>query len=441
MNLSIISIILLITAIILLIVCMYRKKSDENFNINIVPLLPNLVGMSYNDATRELQNRKINSSFGGNQLIENRNLNNKISKQEPAAGSPYNENTIVKLFVGQFREPEKKYLLPTPKPVENPLLKEKVKELQGNDDKYRFATPRNYRNVITLLRGEVIKDKQYDWSDNVFGLTATKNHMYIAVDNRKKLQYTPISADDSFGQPEVLQRRSIFSDPEYAYPTPIYCEYGKYGQGQSLYKEDDEYVVIPIKGCENGTFLSGRFNGRLSRDIAFIPNLRLDWIAYDPLSKFFFIPLNGSRLDKVQAIDLVATEFDYPSFTNSIVRYVKDVTFKLNGNAYVLNDVVACCFSKNGIFYALCNGNSQQPAGVYVFWLHYTGNDFHLMKYLKLDKKVEERIAGISIGDTQKYVGMTCKNVGDRVDLYVLHLNNDAFSTDNISLYKFENVL
>jgi hypothetical protein len=415
--------------------------------------VPSVIGLSYNDASRTLSQQGLNFSFGGNKITNIESQNNKVVIQQPVQGSNYESD--IKLFIGQYIKPdleeEKKYVIDlkvNPKDVPT-NIKNVVNRLQGKDDKYRFSVPRPWRDVITLRTGSIVNDVEYDWSDNVFGLCASKNSYYIAVDDRKRLQKTPIKADETFGEPQAIpgsgNEFNLFGgEPDYSYPRTYYCSKGKFGQAHTLFTQED-YTITPLKGCKsknkNGSYLENRYEGRPNPATAiFLKDLQIDWVAFDPKSQFYFVSPTGQSLSKVRALDLVYSDFDYDSATAGVARTVRDIPLRNNNKDFTLNNAVAACFSKNGIFYVLCDGNREQASGVWVFWLHYTGNYFQLVDIITVQKAASSTVLGVSVGDSQKLVGVTCRDMGTYNNLYVLYLNNDVVSTDNISLIKFQNV-
>jgi hypothetical protein len=310
-------------------------------------------------------------------------------------------------------------------------------------DIVRFNRPREWRNLPDSNPTIRINDQQYDWSDNVYGLLSVQNNMFIAVNDRNRLQKTPLLSNDTFGTPDIVSGRrdiilNFFNEPDRSYPAPNYCPDGFFGQGSKA----DNGFYIPVKSCNNGTnngtYIQYRNDsGSMGATAGFLANRSINWLAIDPITKFFFIPSNDSTtLSNVSVYDWTPTRYDYRSSTNIISRFVRNIPLFSNNSPFSIQNVTAACFSSNGIFYVLCNNNNNN-SGVYAFMLNRDGTRFNLMRFKYIRKQPE---ALLSFGsDAQSLVGITCKSSQTYNDLYVLYLNKDT-GTDNISLIKISNV-
>jgi hypothetical protein len=323
-----------------------------------------------------------------------------------------------------------------------------IPSIQGLDyiyeteDRGKFALPREVRNIVPSSPTMTISDQEYEWSDNVYGLLSVDNSMFIAVDDRNRIQKTPLLANGTLGVPEIVGgRRDIilnpFDQPDRSYPAPTYCPNGLFGQGAKARTG----FYVPVKMCNNtignGTYIQYRNDtGSMGASAGFLANRSIDWIAIDPITEFFFMsPNNGSSLNSVAVYDWSETRYNVRTSTSMNPRLVRNIPLFRSGRQMNITNVTAACFSSNGIFYVLCNDNGN-TSGVYSFSLNMDGTKLNFTRFIPIMKQ-EESFGGI---DTQSLVGITCKRTSlGHDDLYVLYLNKDI-GTDNISLIKVSRV-
>jgi hypothetical protein len=321
-----------------------------------------------------------------------------------------------------------------------------IPSIQGLDyiyetqDRGKFALPREVRNIAPSQPTMTVSDQEYDWSDNVYGLLSVDDSMFIAVDDRNRLQKTPLLNNGTFGVPEVVVGRSDsgiivnpFYEPPRSYPAPNYCPDGLFGQGS----KSRTGFYIPVKVCNNsianGTYIQYRNDdGRMGAVAGFMPNRSINWIAIDPITEFFFIPENdGSSLRSVDVYDWNETRYSTRTSTNISPRLVRNIPLYRNNRQTMISYVTAACFSSNGIFYVLSDSGSAE-CGVYAFTLNRGGTRLNFLRFIPI-RKEQSSFATL---DDQHLVGITCKRTNmEHDDLYVLYLNKDI-GTDNVSLIK-----
>ena len=311
------------------------------------------------------------------------------------------------------------------------------------EDRGKFALPRETRNIVPSNPITTVLDREYDWSDNVYGLLYNNNSMYIAVDDRNRIQKTPLLSNDTFGTPEFVVGRSEditinpFYEPPRAYPAPYYCPDGFFGQGAKARTG----FYVPVKSCNNrisnGSYIQYRTDdGRMGTVAGFLPNRSIDWIAIDPITQFFFIPQsNGSSLNTVSIYDWTSTRYSSRTSTSMNPRLVRNIPLIRDNRPTTIINVTAACFSSNGVFYVLCDSNNN-TSGAYAFTLNRDGTKLNFMRFIHIPKQV----SSFQSLDSQSLVGITCKRINsDHDDLYVLYLNKDL-GTDNVSLIKVPRV-
>lgn len=314
----------------------------------------------------------------------------------------------------------------------------------------RLSRNRPYREYGNPTQTKIVNNREYEWSDNVYGLLGTidngTKNFYIAVDDRNRLQKTPF-VNNTFGTPSIVPGTGgglfNFSKPKRSYPAPNYCPDGFFGQGSKA----DTGFYIPIKSCVGGTYIQYRNDsGSMGATAGLLQGRSINWIAIDPISKFFFVQsTDNSTLSSVSVYDWTPTPYNSRTSTNILPRLITNVILTdpnriiSNGIGYItISNVTAACFSSNGIFHVLCDDNGS-TSGVYSFKYEY--NRFILRRFIHIAKNSESRL---SFGtDKQSLVGITCflsnQNTQSN-NLYVLYLDNDVATTDNVSLIEIQGV-
>ena len=281
---------------------------------------------------------------------------------------------------------------------------------------------RNIDSTSTVLRDVLIDDLDWDWSDEIRGLTFVTKNKLVLCNELDALEF-------DLASPRNIRLNDLNQTPSRTSRPPSNCDYQRL-QGTTFVLRPTENgsgfwrgykkFYLSLSACSNGRRVVEFLNPQnvSIRFASFSLPLELTplWIAHDPISDFILVPMSRD-LSTVRFYDFSG------SYETSVIRVVREIPLTMNnGQPCTIQGVVSGVFTESGLLHLV----STQLYGVYTFGLTNDNSSFelrHVFGSSSLDDSVfPDELVGIGSSFN---------------DIFVLFKNNDTFDEDNLSIKRY----
>ncbi len=302
-------------------------------------------------------------------------------------------------------------------------LRRQIQYIYEDNKRLSFGRLRTVNSSSRVLRDVLIDDLDWDWSDEVRGITFVDSNRLIIGNKVSLLQFR-------LGSSYNIRENDLNQDPIVQNRDPSTCEFTRL-QGTIYKLRPDEgsngawrgrrQLYISLSACVSSgrrvlEFLDPSMISTYYSSFSLAPDLRPLWIARDPISDFIAIP----KEKDISSISL----YDFSrSYETSSIRLVREIPLTFNGGqSLTLDGVIAGTFTEGGLLHLLSN----TLYGVYTFGLSADNNSFELRHVFG-----ENSISDDTFRDS--LVGLTSYHN----ELLILLKNDDTFDEDNLSIKRF----